>query len=301
MMLKNRKWVGWFIFLAWMFCSTSIIISIVNRNINIRKIETLPTDSQKSIYYWIDDLSVSNDLWNTVSVYGWMIGLPEKSESGKEVSLIFKSDNDIYSVEAKTFQEGTVFEWLKDQNLDVLNENIRYGVSFSPLKFKNGVYQLFLSCQEKEGENGIVATNRFIKKDAKGVCIYDKISEEVVLPELSEENHAKGYGWINTIKLDKEYNCLKVEGWGFLDGMDSTYQRVIVGLKTRSGEEQYFEAFPCSWFDLVGYEGNMQCQNAGISAIMNIGNELVLKEDITIYIMNGDKWFSFKPETEIQY
>ncbi len=297
-MFRKKVWILGLLFLVWMICSTTVITNVVNRGINIEKMDAMLGDNQKDIYYWIDDFTISDNIWNTVSVYGWLVGLPEQKGEKKVVSIIFQSDKDIYKVEAETIRNWPVFEGLQTK-LALLDDNVGFGRSFSPLKFNNGIYQMFLYCAEENGSAGIIETNHFIEKSAKGVSKCENVSKEIPKPELLEDNNAQGYGWVDTVVQDSAH--LKIEAWGFLDGMNSVCQDVIVGVKDRAGQERYFEAFPFGRFDLVGYKGNTKCQNAGISAILNVGNEPIQEKDITIYVVNEGKWFSFQPDVKIQY
>lgn len=294
-MSKIKKIIATAIFFsAWMFFSTGIIITIVNKDVDIKKLECLPSGNQKSMYYWIDDLTISSDLWNTVSVYGWLAALPERSES-KEVSVIFKSDGDIYDIKANTFKEDNVLQLMRNNNLNVENEDVRYGISFSPLRFKDGVYQLYLFVRDEglDGASGIVATNRFIEKNARGVYIYKKISEKIESPDFSLKNKVDGYGWIDEIIHDEEQGYLNVKGWIYADQMDSTFQDVMIGISDDDGVETFYKAYPQSRFDLIGMYGNKMNQNAGFTASIKVDNDNLRRDDIVVYTLNGDAWYSF--------
>lgn len=297
--MRKRWWILSGLFVIWMFLSTAILSSIVNRNVNIKKLSSMPYDTQETLYYWIDDFSISEDLWDTVSVYGWLVGLSEESQGTKTTSLIFKSDHNIYKVEAETFGWANELQFLNDKGLNITDKNIRYGITFSPLQFKNGVYQLFLYWQKGANDAGLIATDIFIKKESEGTYFYDKFSQKVALPTQIAPTQNDGYGWVDTIKYEGTQGVLKINGWAFLDEMDSTYQQVYIGVK-KADSMDYYEAFPHSRIDLVGYQENTACQNSGFSANIHVENEIVPERDIVIYVFNGDKWFSFSPSMSIE-
>lgn len=281
-----------------MFFSTDIITLVYNRGAIIREVDDFLMNDQLSIYYWIDDISVSDNLFNTFSVYGWLFGLPEYQNEDKNVSLLLKSDTSIYEIEAQIFEEEHIRRGLENEGLAINNPNIRFGLTFSPLNFDDGIYQIFLSCKNGDSNSGIVETGYFFEK-SKGIFQkYEKISEPTAIPDVSEENYGTGWGWIDSLIVRE--NFLYIKGWGFLDGMDSTRQHAFIKIEVR-GESLYFKAYPYTRADLIGSQDNLKNQNSGISAIIDISTESLEKENIEVYIFNQNKWFSFQPAKDIQY
>ena len=297
--MRNKKSLLLFaIIFLWMFNATKIIALFANKDIEIRKLDELPSEVNSSIYYWIDETTLSADLLNTISIYGWLVSQPDDAMNEKEVAIIFKSDQEIYEIPAEIFPENNVLAMLKGKGLNISNENIRFGISFSSLAMKQGVYQMFLRSRGNEGELGLVETNIFFERNNMGLEKHYAESETITAPHSMPEEKALGYGWVDSLKVQN--NILYLTGWGFLDGMDSTQQQVVINIKNVNGKDEYYRAYPYSRVDLVGYESNLRSQNAGIDAVIDIGTSEISPDDITVFVINGEKWFSFKPTIEIQ-
>ena len=297
-MPSKRILIG-ILFCVWMFFSTNIIISIYNRHIEIQDVDDFVMTGQLSIYYWIDEISVSDNLFNTFSVYGWLFGLPEVQSEDKKVSLLLKSDNATYEIESQIFKDEHAIGELKNKGLEIENPNIRFGLTFSPLNFEDGIYQMCLSCKNTDENSGIVETGYFFEKGNGIFQKYEKISEPIAVPDCSEENRHVGYGWVDSLTVSNDR--LYIRGWGYLDGIDSTYQHAIIKIASSDGTVQYFKAYPNTRTDLIGFQNNLENQNSGISATIDITTDFLKKENIEVYIFNENKWFSFQPEKDIQY
>ena len=298
--MRKKKWMILItIIFFWMIFSTKIITQLANSGIEIKEVDILKDSTNSSIYYWIDEATSSDDLLNTLSIYGWLVSQPDDELNQKEVAVIFKSDEKTYEIQADIFPENTVSTMLENKDLNISNENIRFGISFSTLMMENGIYQMCLQCKGNERTYGFVETNIFFEKSNSGIkeCYVD--SEMVTAPSFADKENSLGYGWIDNLKVQND--TLYLTGWGFLDGLDSSYQQAIISIKGPDGKEAYYRAYPYSRIDLIGYKGNLKSQNSGIDAVINIGSTEISENDITVYIINRDKWFSFNPSIEIQY
>ena len=186
--MRNKKSLLLFaIIFLWMFNATKIIALFANKDIEIRKLDELPSEVNSSIYYWIDETTLSADLLNTISIYGWLVSQPDDAMNEKEVAIIFKSDQEIYEIPAEIFPENNVLAMLKGKGLNISNENIRFGISFSSLAMKQGVYQMFLSSRGNEGELGLVETNIFFERNNMGLEKHYAESETITAPHSMPE------------------------------------------------------------------------------------------------------------------
>lgn len=85
-----------------------------------------------------------------------------------------------------------------------------------------------------------------------------------------------------TVSNDRLY----IRGWGYLDGIDSTYQHAIIKIASSDGTVQYFKAYPNTRTDLIGFQNNLENQNSGISATIDITTDDLKKKTLkSIYLM----------------
>ena len=157
------------------------------------------------------------DVFNTT---GWAYCVTDSPEDGKPVSIVFRGENSSYASKAitqHTLEAGQVFGYNSDRTF-------RFQHTTSLIELPNGLYDLYLYCEENENDTMLVNLGkRFEKKYAQ----FNEIGNVPFEKDLELEYTDRVLGGIATTKVNDGEN-FSGYGWICLDGYDATYQRVLM-------------------------------------------------------------------------
>jgi len=164
---------------------------------------------------------------------------------------------------------------------------------------KNGVYKIYLYCKENAENYGLVDINQMIKKDGRGISIYNWHSTAQNGIESNKVGYAKcsiDSGFID----DNKY--LQIKGWTFVEGQRTAEQAVFVRLNYENGKsvtyntQSYYRydvgtAFKNIIYDKSGFtaiipKDELQDGNIQIDVLVKNGDSIYLAEKKYVYVYN---------------
>jgi len=162
--INRTQLIYYIVFIIFFLFSTNIILLFFHgnsnsvRSVNYEDYDHFPND----IDFRIDTFYETKNIFFSVEFTGWAYINKTKDSENKYIKLIFVSDDNSFEIETDIVDRFDLMSQLTANNIKGLNHGfITY---FSPLKLKNGIYELHIFCYENENTMAIINTKKiFIK------------------------------------------------------------------------------------------------------------------------------------------
>ncbi len=297
---KNKKIIYYSVctlFVLLLLFSNKIIASVINNNVEKSDID-IENLKKNEVYYSTDEIVIKNDLFDSFYIRGWAFCETTFDNSNKEIWVLLANDKDKYAHKVNINKRNDVFDvfkrksGIKDANVGILN-------TISTVDVKNGVYKIYLYCKENAENYGLVDINQMIKKDGRGISIYNWHSTAQNGIESNKVGYAKcsiDSGFID----DNKY--LQIKGWTFVEGQRTAEQAVFVRLNYENGKsvtyntQSYYRydvgtAFKNIIYDKSGFtaiipKDELQDGNIQIDVLVKNGDSIYLAEKKYVYVYN---------------
>jgi hypothetical protein len=297
---KNKKIIYYSVctlFVLLLLFSNKIIASVINNNVEKSDID-IENLKKNEVYYSTDEIVIKNDLFDSFYIRGWAFCETTFDNSNKEIWVLLANDKDKYAHKVNINKRNDVFDvfkrksGIKDANVGILN-------TISTVDVKNGVYKIYLYCKENAENYGLVDINQMIKKDGRGISIYNWHSTAQNGIESNKVGYAKcsiDSGFID----DNKY--LQIKGWTFAEGQSTAEQTVFVRLNYENGKsvtyntQSYYRydvgtAFKNIIYDKSGFtaiipKDELQDGNIQIDVLVKNGDSIYLAEKKYVYVYN---------------
>jgi len=297
---KNKKIIYYSVctlFVLLLLFSNKIIASVINNNVEKSDID-IENLKKNEVYYSTDEIVIKNDLFDSFYIRGWAFCETTFDNSNKEIWVLLANDKDKYAHKVNINKRNDVFDvfkrksGIKDANVGILN-------TISTVDVKNGVYKIYLYYKENAENYGLVDINQMIKKDGRGISIYNWHSTAQNGIESNKVGYAKcsiDSGFID----DNKY--LQIKGWTFAEGQSTAEQTVFVRLNYENGKsvtyntQSYYRydvgtAFKNIIYDKSGFtaiipKDELQDGNIQIDVLVKNGDSIYLAEKKYVYVYN---------------
>lgn len=233
------------VFIGWLFASNQIVMW-ASGALPAEKVAFDEIPAKDVIHCAIGQISAHHNLAETVTISGFAFGDGEQDEAYRTVSLIFKGKTDAYEMRFEDPKDPQQFNLFVIRN-DVAQAFPQRGLEkrkvgfigdFSTISMRDGIYRVYVFCQENEENYGLAATEIWVEK--KG----DSFSEVVMLSDKAEQltvTETIPATWhIDTFKRDGDR--IKVSGWAFVDGLSCDTQTVYLQITDSTGESVTYKS-----------------------------------------------------------
>lgn len=234
----------------WLLFSTDIIAAIRNRSVQIRTYSTYDVSPVGTPFFEIGDLGatsatryfqVKEDLFDSVSICGWIYPLsPEFREENAE-TIILHSDSVTYEI----FPESIRLNWIGNYFIDLDPSPQNYTgflFDFCPLGFPSGDYEVYLKTVSKVDSSvtSLVNTGYHLMRQPGKTTVEFRPSEKIDAVENPKEWANAG---IEYIRRDGDGNLL-IKGWGILDGVNAEQTRCVIQVSDENGYVGTYTSIP---------------------------------------------------------
>jgi len=288
--MNNRKKAYYYIFCSLFFMillfSNKIIASLNNNNVKVSKTDF--RSYKKDMVYYSIEISIDNDLFDSFFINGWSFCETSIDNSQKEVWVLLVNDKETYTHKMNISNRSDVRNAF---NNEYKIQGVNHGVigTVSTIGMKNGTYNIYIYCKENTENYGLADINQMIKKDGRGISIYNWHSTAQNGIESNKVGYAKcsiDSGFID----DNKY--LQIKGWTFAEGQSTAEQTVFVRLNYENGKSVTYNTQSHFRFDVGTVFNNSLYDKSGFTAIIpkdelqdgNIQIDVLVKNGDSIYL-----------------
>lgn len=269
------------IFGLWALFSNLIIANVLGISLQREDFETYK-NSTTDVVVAIDSISIGEDIFQTCMLAGWAVGSSGTDNINRHTKYIFTSGANTYSVEAELNERPDI----RSIFASTLPENSTYDLgaiaAFTPITMKDGVYDLYVYCQENTQDYGISYTGKRFLKAGKSFSEYIFQSEEIQSITAKEllTNSA-----VDDVQIAD--NMLEISGWGYIDNMDCMQQKVYVQLDNGTAQKTYTTE-KIDRPDVAKGFGNQQYTLSGYRTKISLEDLVAGTYQLGLLVKNGD-------------
>lgn len=285
----NKKFVIYIglclLFIMWLCCSNHFFGSLAPADIVPRKSSEF-SEWKMTGYCNIDNIIYDDTSFiKEVSLSGWAFIPTEISDKNRKVELVLLSPEHTYSVEVVETQSRPDVVAACQNILKQGNKNdMGFQTGFSSIEIEDGIYTLYIACQENEQDYGLIFTGKQFVKNGR-------IFEEYIFRSVERESITaeKKLDYCSVDSVLAAQNLLTISGWGFINGQNCLEQEVFIQLTDGAQEVAYTtqsvqrrdvaQAYENDDYMLSGYRTAIPLDNLEPG---NYGVEIIIKnkEDI---------------------
>ena len=141
--------------------STRIVLLVTGYYLEKKDIDT--TDTSADVMFNFDQFASTGGLMKTYYIRGWALHTGYQTNTEKNISIIFKTDNFAYEIKTTKIVRRDVAVHFSELNLEP--EGLGFEETFSTIAFQDASYEMFVKVWETGKEALITTTNRhFIKE-----------------------------------------------------------------------------------------------------------------------------------------
>jgi len=268
-----------------LFFSSDIVSLIISNS--VRRVDLdLPGLKKDSVYYNFDTIEFYNDFSNNVYFAGWAFCETSQENDNKQIWFIFESDKATY-IYKNEVASSNLYETLKS-TYNIQGNKHRFYSTASTVIMKNGIYKVYIYCKENENNYGLVDTGVYFEKNSKGIRSYKWESEPVKVSSVIENSRFRCS--IDSISITPD-KCMEINGWSFIEGLDTTNQRVYIRLTSKEGYNVVYNTQTVSRPDVgTAYKDDIY-SNSGFKFILsedkipdgNLYIEVLIENDRKVY------------------
>lgn len=162
------------LFFLVLFLSTDIVLAIPQKEMYRLK-RTDFSQYEKLIKTFdahVDTFNEKQDILFTVEFTGYAFIPTTQESTNKAIKLVFLSEKNVYETDTKVLERFELRDLFKKK--EILGRNHGFITRFSPLKMKNGIYNLFIYCYENEETVGVFDTKLRYEKTLRSFSRYDE-------------------------------------------------------------------------------------------------------------------------------
>lgn len=186
------------------------------------------------INYGLDEFRLSSDtIKEDFSFIGWAYLASRDTNDNRRVKIFLASEKNSYELEASTYLRKEIFYMNRDM---VKGDNAKFGfgVSFSTIPIKDGLYKIGIYIEENPNEKGFIwIPQTYEKKNNKHFFNNNKLVENINALSSDKIQYS-----IDDIDIEKGI----LTGWIFKDGFNCDEQKVYIQIIKNNGERYTFDA-----------------------------------------------------------
>lgn len=290
-MINNRKRKGLIVFgvlvFGWLIISTKFITGIYNRQIEITSNIAVPEVTTEMLYYSIDDIYESEDIFNSLNIIGWALCPSSEPNERQKTYILLESSANIYKLSTTAEYRMNLPAMFKDLGFDKVGAKHGFSLNFCPYFIPDGEYTVSLVCQEDTIVLGKQNTQYLLKKSAGKSQFVLADSQRLTELESKEYEEVDIRGWIDSCK--REGDELIIKGWMFSNTEMVRGEEHIIGLSLNEATQYYL---PTSYVrgDLISITTADNCRTAGFALkipMENLENAKTVKVSFCIQTKDG--------------
>lgn len=224
---------------------TPIVLSLKSEDLSLSSVNL--DKSGGKVNYWIDSLTINDNLFREVYVWGWAFIDTEEDNTYKNVKLILASGENVYEKNMDLFIKGGLAVALPNN----IVPEYRTGVTttFSPLGMENGDYALYIYVYENEDNVGIINTGRVFHKS------YQSFFEIIGGQKLSNSDFAGARAnpavkyYIDECSVSG--GKVQINGWAYLENTESSKNQIFLQIMKPDGTVSYYSTQKVSRVDVA--------------------------------------------------
>lgn len=256
---KNGLLIFFFVVMVWFIFSTKIIVGRYNKNLDITADINVPDTTLATVYYSIDDIYESTDIFNSVNIWGWALCPTSKLEENQMIFILLESEKKNFKLSTKMIYRPDLIELFQGQGISIEGQMHGFSLNFSPYLIPDDQYSISILCQEGEQIIGRQKSQYTLKKTRGESHIILNGGQQLQNFNENEAQDKDIKRWIDSV--DREKEDLIIKGWMFLpEGGDAT--KSIIGI-TSGTNKTYYEAATYIRSDLITITNEENCKRAG--------------------------------------
>lgn len=248
--LKICAWIAIFwVLILWELFSTHIVTKYwFNHEINIQTISEIEDERKYLVYWGINDFSVQHNMGRTVVVSGWIVS-PDyiAAKSAKNEQPIFENYIVLSGAGASYMMTPSIWmrtdigsEYIISRGIPIPEAEFKFGynIEFSPLDFKDGMYELLLAIMDADSLIGYAHTGQYLYVNKNE--IYTSTYRAVEEKDPKAVNSSKpNYAHLDEITpIDDQYT--RVSGWEYADNCNCKDQAIYIEIIKKDGTKETF-------------------------------------------------------------
>lgn len=282
----------------------SDIISLFIPNSVTKKAINLDKLKRSSVIYNIDSIEKYDDFLNTLYFAGWAFCETLEDNDEKEIWFIFKSDREIYIFKNEVVA-STLDRTFKDK-YNIRGNKHRFYSTVSFATMKNGLYKFYIYCKENNENYGLADTGILLKKGNREISQYKLKSQltKITLPIIVDKQVKCIIDSVDIIE-----DCFEINGWAFIDGLDTINQSVYIRLSNEVGTDAIYDTQNITRPDVGEAYNNEIYKNSGFKAVIPIDElpddkvvniEILVENNGSVYSGSKAYMYSSGELTEIE-
>ena len=237
-------------------------------------------EKKDPVNFAVDTLDYGNNLKETLTLNGWAFCETDQGNTEKEITLILKAGDRCYAIHPTVTNRKDITDAYSGSK-KITGTNHGFKSTASTVNMKNGLYDLYIYCKENDANYGLIKTGVKLEKNGTRLSRYEGVSLQQ--SSISENVNGKNVqSVIDSVSLSGAGD-LQVNGWAFVEGVDSAKQSVYLHLKYEGGKNATYETEKTTRSDVGKAFGSSQYDNSGFKA--NIPSNELQDGNITIDIL----------------
>lgn len=257
-----------FLFAYWMINANQIVIKCSGLS-SATKIDFTEDLKKDSVYYDVERLEFLHDLSETVTLKGWTYILADQDPASRTVSALLKSDENCYELKFQHPEDPQLYKLFgvrKDVAIEFPGRQLEGKIlgffgDFSIIPIEDGIYELYIYCQESEESYGLADTGIWVEKSGNSLSVLTWESE--VSPQMSVTQRDVAIWCIDRMEMIGDE--IEIVGWTYVNGQNCETQKVYVQITDSTGRRVLYntdnitrssvaEVYNNKLYELSGYQ-----------------------------------------------
>ena len=277
---SRKKWliVLALVWLLLFFFSTRL--TLIATGYNLKKIKNDEFTTSSEIRFDINRFSSPEGLLQKVNFEGWAFNPANQPETGQHASLILKSVDFSYELEADRYRRPDVSRAFPEMNLTP--DELGFIGSFSTIAIDTGFYEMFIKLDEADRDPVVISTNKYFQKIGNAFIETEKEAGQPLeeLKDLVRSNQVNFN--VEACKISEDR--LTVKGWAYLTDQSATADTVQLQVTSGDGKVYYFETEKYDRPDVANHFEDENYLFSGFVLSLKPEKRLVLPVTISVII-----------------
>lgn len=264
--IVNRKLIAYILFVLFfislLFASNFFVMQLTTEH-HLREDSLNNYNNKVQVNIGIDKILRSN-LWGRSQVAGWAFCETGSFDENRSLTYLFVSDKKTYSLDIPfTHTREDVAKVYENKGIKFENRMIGYNNDFSTINMSEGIYQLYIYCNENEQDYGLIKTDYFFEK--KGTDFEPYVwRSQVVDNKVVSKPQVKAVVALDATKVVEDN--IELRGWALIEGQDCASQTIYIKVTAGEANSRLYTTLSGTRTDVAKGYKNEQYTNCGYIA-----------------------------------